>query len=500
MSVETQSRLVEPTTDGPGWQRRGPMRPDHLVSVRRRQSRRLAAHRFRAADTLLLVVVTALWLPRILDGSVLEAPSADVIPIAAGVWTTWRLLRTLRVYRLGRSEGLFAHLGRVCAATLGGAVIATVVHQIVPADRTTNADVLEMIATCGAGLVVLHATWWGLVARWRSRGLLTPNLVVVGATNHAEDLISTAINRRDMNILGIFDDRSERSPLAMLGVPFLGTTDAMLRHRVMPYVDLIVIAIDPSATARVSEIVHRLGVLPNTITLLFDEPVPGRRTAAIDQLADAPLAPLHPHVDETRRAFAKRVQDIVISVPALVLAAPLMAIVALLIRLDSRGPIFFRQPRHGFNNEEIVVWKFRTMRHEAADLRAQRQVTANDDRVTRVGRFLRKTSLDELPQLFNVIAGEMSLVGPRPHAIGMHTGEVESSQLVAEYAHRHRIKPGMTGWAAVNGSRGPLHEPEEVARRVALDVGYIERQSTWLDLQIMAMTIPSVLGDRAAVR
>ena len=140
------------------------------------------------------------------------------------------------------------------------------------------------------------------------------------------------------------------------------------------------------------------------------------------------------------------------------------------------------------------------MRHEAADMRAERQVTANDDRVTRVGRILRSTSLDELPQLFNVIVGEMSLVGPRPHAIGMKTGDVESSELVARYAHRHRIKPGMTGWAAINGSRGPMHEPEEISMRVALDIAYIERQSALFDLKIMAKTIPSLLGDRAAIR
>ena len=127
-------------------------------------------------------------------------------------------------------------------------------------------------------------------------------------------------------------------------------------------------------------------------------------------------------------------------------------------------------------------------------------MTANDDRVTRIGRILRSTSLDELPQLFNVIAGEMSLVGPRPHAIGMKTGDVESSELIARYAWRHRIKPGMTGWAAINGSRGPLHKPEEVGARVALDIAYIERQSAFFDLQIMLKTIPSLLGDKAAIR
>ena len=132
--------------------------------------------------------------------------------------------------------------------------------------------------------------------------------------------------------------------------------------------------------------------------------------------------------------------------------------------------------------------------------RKVRQVETDDPRVTRVGRFLRLSSLDELPQLFNVLRGEMSLVGPRPHAVGTMTGEEETATLIKEYAHRHRIKPGMTGWAAIKGSRGPLHEAADVKRRVALDIEYIERQSFWLDLYIMAMTVPCLLGDRQAVR
>jgi lipopolysaccharide/colanic/teichoic acid biosynthesis glycosyltransferase len=140
------------------------------------------------------------------------------------------------------------------------------------------------------------------------------------------------------------------------------------------------------------------------------------------------------------------------------------------------------------------------MRIETQDDRATRQVSADDDRITRVGRFIRRTSLDELPQILNVLKGEMSLVGPRPHAIGMMTGDVESARLVAEYAHRHRMKPGITGWAAIHGSRGPIDTPADVRRRVALDVEYIERQSFWLDLYIMAMTLPCLLGDKDAVR
>jgi lipopolysaccharide/colanic/teichoic acid biosynthesis glycosyltransferase len=127
-------------------------------------------------------------------------------------------------------------------------------------------------------------------------------------------------------------------------------------------------------------------------------------------------------------------------------------------------------------------------------------VRFDDDRVTRVGRVIRRTSLDELPQLFNVLKGEMSLVGPRPHAVGMKTGDTQSAKLVAEYAHRHRMKPGMTGWAAIKGSRGPVDTPDLVKRRVALDIEYIERQSLMLDLMIMALTIPCLLGDDDTVR
>ncbi|HTX49719.1 MAG TPA: sugar transferase, partial [Caulobacteraceae bacterium] len=200
-----------------------------------------------------------------------------------------------------------------------------------------------------------------------------------------------------------------------------------------------------------------------------------------------------------RRALVKRIADLVIGVLALVALAPLMIAIAIAIKLDSPGPVFFRQRRHGFNSEEILVWKFRTMRKGSGEGPIQ-QVTKGDPRVTRVGRILRPLSLDELPQLFNVLTGEMSLVGPRPHAVGMKTGETVSAKLVAEYAHRHRMKPGITGWAAVNGSRGPVDTAELVRRRVALDIEYIERQSLLLDLMIMVRTIPCLLGDKLAVR
>ena len=499
MLVDLQSLFVE-QTDHIQRHRRGPLRPQQLVCVRRRQSRRLAGHRFRAVDTLLLAGATVLVAGLVIDGPVLAARLADALPVLAGMWTLWRLLRWMGLYRLGRSERLLSHLGRVGISAAISAGVALVLNVALPAERTTVTALVGGFAGCAAALMAAHAVWYRRVVSWRTQGLLTPNLVVLGATAHAEGLIASAIERRDINILGIFDDRYERSPLALLGVPVLGNTEEMLRHRVMPYVDIVVVAIDPAATARAREVMTQVSVLPNRLTLVFDGPGVTRRAAAIEQLVDAPLASLDAASDADRRTYAKRIQDLVIGIAALVVTAPFLALIALAVRIDSPGPVFFRQRRHGFNNEEIVVWKFRTMRHDAADARSNRQVTANDDRVTRVGRILRTTSLDEVPQLLNVIAGEMSLVGPRPHAIGMKTGDVESDRLVAEYAHRHRIKPGMTGWAAVHGSRGPMHAPEDVVQRVALDLEYIERQSFWLDLQIMLKSIPGMLGDRDAVR
>lgn len=478
---------------------RGPLRPDLLLSVRERHSRRLGVYAFRAFDLIFVLGVTAVALNAV-SGPLADTTLAQATPFAVGAGVLSKLLRSLGAYRLGRSERLVPHLGRILFASALALVAALGIDSLIGAGGSSVAVLVVWAALAHVGLGALHVTWWLFVRRWRAYGWLTPNIVIVGATSHAEDLIRHAIKRRDINVLGIFDDRCERSPLALFGVPVLGDTDALIGHRVTPFVDLIVVAVDPKAATRVRQITSRLAVLPNQVTMIVDHHDVTVRTAAIARLADAPLALLDASADEGRRAFAKRVQDLAIGLPMLVLTSPLMALIALAVRLDSRGPVLFRQRRHGFNNEEIAVLKFRTMRHEAADARAERQVSENDERITRLGRMLRKTSLDELPQLFNVLAGEMSLVGPRPHAVGMKTGDVESARLVAEYAHRHRIKPGMTGWAAINGSRGPLHHPAEVSRRVALDVDYIDRQSLWLDLRIMLLTLPGILGDRRSLR
>ncbi|HYE47757.1 MAG TPA: exopolysaccharide biosynthesis polyprenyl glycosylphosphotransferase [Caulobacter sp.] len=485
-------------TEATSEDRRGPLRPGRLTPLRNRIQARLVGRLFRIVDNGSLVALAVAGAHAATPAGWVNASLMQVAPYAAGALTMIWLLAAVGLYRFPLYGRLWTRLARLTAAFgLGGALLAAATWLV--GGNPPAPELGLWFGLAFVSLALLHGIWWLMVLGWRKSGLLIPNIVIVGATESADRLIEAALKSREVNVVGVFDDRLGRAPPNIRGVPVLGDLDALIGHRIMPYVDQVVIAVTSSARDRVRMLTERLSVLPNDISLVMDmdaEAAP----AAISRIADAPLARVAGVPTDEKRAALKRLQDLVIGTVALVLFAPLMALVALLIKLDSPGPVFFRQRRHGFNNEEIRVWKFRSMRHETADHTASRQVTGDDDRITSVGRIIRQTSIDELPQLFNVLAGEMSLVGPRPHAVGMKTGDTESARLVAEYAHRHRLKPGMTGWAAVNGSRGPVDTPELVQRRVALDIDYIERQSFWLDLYIMAMTVPCLIGDRHVVR
>lgn len=469
--------------------RRGPFRPGRLVPARARMQVRSLSRLFRVVDGLAFAGITVAAIA-------IARPAPEVYaPLVLGALALLPALYMLEAYTFHRRETLGRQALRVSAAFGAVAVAAALATLVLGRDRADVALTAGWAVALAVTTAALHVAWRRVVDHGRREGRLTPNVVVVGATANAEHFIRAALATGDVNVLGVFDDRADRAPPQVLGVPVLGDTGALIGHRIMPFVDRVIIAVNSAAQARVDQLVERLEVLPNPVSLFVDLNRDAQRNASLAHFVDLSGA-----ATDARRAFVKRAQDLVIGSLGLLVAAPVMLLIALAIKLDTPGPVFFRQRRHGFNNEAILVWKFRSMRHEAADAKAARQVTAGDDRVTKVGKFIRKTSLDELPQLFNVLRGEMSMVGPRPHAIGMKSGDVESETLVARYAHRHRMKPGVTGWAAINGSRGPVDTAEQVQERVALDIEYIERQSFWLDLYIIAMTIPCLLGDRSAVR
>lgn len=240
----------------------------------------------------------------------------------------------------------------------------------------------------------------------------------------------------------------------------------------------------------------QLRLLPATVKLLPDVTVSAlcdlgksgalTRRSLVLELQRPPLSSLELTV--------KRLLDVVISIVALAFYVPIMLFAALAIKLDSEGPVVFRQFRKGFSGKTFTMFKFRTMSVQENSDHVQ-QASRNDPRVTRVGRWLRASSIDELPQLFNVLMGDMSLIGPRPHALVHDTRFME---VVANYAFRQHVKPGMTGWAQVNGARGATPSVDSIARRVELDIWYIDNWSLRLDLQIMVMTAIEVLRKRNA--
>lgn len=325
-------------------------------------------------------------------------------------------------------------------------------------------------------------------------GLFTRNVIVVGAGPPGLRLLEQMKSCQQpwTRVLGVFDDRARGLSLRVHrrihGERVLGTVrDALTFSRRMR-VDDVIVALPWAAQDRIKTVVRafervsaNVHLAPETLGFATQE----QRLMVRDGV---------PALRVSRKPVAgwnyvvKRAMDLVISLTALILLMPLLLLVALCIKLESRGPVLFRQPRYGINNRTIYVLKFRSMFHDQQDLHASRLTTRDDPRVTRVGRFLRRSSLDELPQLFNVLCGQMSIVGPRPHAKNAKAAGRTYQEVVQEYAHRHRIKPGITGWAQVNGWRGETDTEEKIIRRCEHDLYYIDNWSFFFDLYIIIST------------
>ena len=323
---------------------------------------------------------------------------------------------------------------------------------------------------------------------WRRQGKLVRNVVLIGTGDVCRRLISYLRETRPagVNILGVFEDRRSRAPSEVEGIPVLGNTADLLAYARKNSVDQIIVTLPWRAEARMNELLRQLRTVAVDVRLSPDGIGFQLMNRSVSHLAGLPMLNVFDRPLSGWNYLIKGLEDRVLASLLVVMLLPLFALIALLIRLDSPGPVLFRQKRHGFNNNVIDVLKFRTMRHDPSAEAGIVQARRNDPRVTRVGAFLRRTSLDELPQLFNVLRGEMSLVGPRPHAI-VHN--VEFAGMVHEYFGRHRVKPGITGWAQVHGLRGEIDNPEKIRMRVQYDLYYIDNWSLLLDLSILARTL-----------
>jgi Undecaprenyl-phosphate glucose phosphotransferase len=357
----------------------------------------------------------------------------------------------------------------------------------------------------GLGMLSLYVSrmmLYARVRRWSREGRLDRRAVIVGGGEPGETLVKALGEQQDseVRLLGVFDDRGdERAPNFCGGLPKLGSVDELVEFARRTRVDLVLFSLPISAEGRILQMLKKLWVLPVDIRLSAHTNQLRFRPRSYSYIGKVPVLDVFDRPIADWDVVMKSLFDRVVGVLALIGLAPLMLLAALAIKLDSRGPVLFRQKRYGFNNELIEVYKFRSMYTDKSDATASKLVTKGDPRVTRVGRFIRKTSIDELPQLFNVVfKGNLSLVGPRPHAVHAKAVDRLYDEAVDGYFARHRVKPGITGWAQINGWRGETDSQEKIQARVEHDLYYIENWSVLFDLYILAMTPISLLKSENA--
>jgi Undecaprenyl-phosphate glucose phosphotransferase len=458
------------------------------------------------ADCVRLLDIACVAVAALATAAIYKIPLSGDLRASAFAWivVSTSLLAPLLTWR-GQSlspRELAMEGWRRCRDAIVGAVLLFA-GLIVILYATNTVTVLEpqAMATWFAATALLLggqrlAVAWQL-RRLDRQGVLKEAVAIVGAGPLTDRLIVHLVRAGHARVVGVFDDRGVRGE-DTVHYP-RGTIDDLLRLGQNHALDRVVLTLPWSAETRILELVRRLKALAVDVQLC-PEPIgfdlPPRRADGIDGL---PLVCVAARPIARWNSLLKRLEDLAIGSLMLFLIAPVMAAIAVAIKIETPGPILFKQRRHGFNNSEIEVFKFRSMRQESADTLGARQTSRSDDRITRVGRIIRKYSLDELPQLLNVIRGDMSLVGPRPHPIGMRTANLLCHEIVEDYAHRHRVKPGITGWAQVNGFRGATEKPEQLQNRVAYDLQYIEDWSIGFDLKILAMTLVKVMsGDENA--
>ncbi|KAA1177797.1 undecaprenyl-phosphate glucose phosphotransferase [Rhizobium tropici] len=374
------------------------------------------------------------------------------------------------------------------------AAFAVMAIALIPFDINNiySFHLLGLWLAVGAGFLLIARLLFAYgIRNWARNGIMERRAVIIGGGEPAKELIRALEHQpdNDIRICGIFDDRGEkRSPVMVAGYPKLGTVGELVEFARLVRVDMLIIALPISAEERILQLLKMLWVLPVDIRLAAHANKLRFRPRAYSHVGAVPMLDIFNKPIRDWDGVAKRIFDIFFSLVALALLWPVMLGAAIAVKATSKGPVFFMQKRHGFNNEIIKVFKFRSMYTHMSDPTARNAVTKNDPRVTPVGRFIRKTSIDELPQLFNVLLGSLSLVGPRPHAVLAASHNRTYADVVEGYFARHRVKPGVTGWAQINGWRGEIDSDDKIKFRTAYDLYYIENWSLLFDLKILFLT------------
>ncbi len=358
------------------------------------------------------------------------------------------------------------------------------------------------VAFLVSGLVALAGVRvaWAGVRRGLLRGDVVHNrAVVVGAGPLAEAVVARlrADGGSGFEVVGVLDEDAG-SCRSLAGLPLLGAVAGLPAVVERERVDTVVIALSWAAASRIDEAIRVASMCPVDIRLAVEPTAASFLDRPLARVAGVPLLNVDDIPISGRAAVLKRAEDVVLAALALLAMAPALMLIAAAVKLDTPGPVLFRQPRRGFGNRVFNIYKFRSMHAELGDLGSARQTSKNDPRVTRVGAFLRTHSFDELPQFINVLRGDMSIVGPRPHALRTMAGGIVLEDALQTYVARHRVKPGITGWAQVNGWRGELDTQEKLTRRVECDLWYIKNWSLLLDFKILSKTLLCIIFDSNA--
>lgn len=336
---------------------------------------------------------------------------------------------------------------------------------------------------------VLRLVWIHHLSRFLRRGGCLERALILAATDTLARSVGDSVRQESRGMVGI--ELATRIP----GLPDAPTIESIEDIIRTGRIERVIIAGFGGAIAQTEILLQRLARVAVDVSIIPDLGGLNAPAVAVDRIGMLPAIGLRSRPLTDVQVTLKRAEDLVLASILLLIVAPLFAVIAIAIKLDSRGPVFFRQEREGYHNQTFWLWKFRTMYHEKRDPSCLQQTSRGDARVTRVGRILRRLSFDELPQLINVVRGEMSIIGPRPHALGMTAVGSEMHQVLEDYPARYRLKPGITGWAQVNGCRGEIDTHEKLRRRVYLDCYYIDNWSLTLDARVMIRTAALLLFD-----
>ena len=454
-------------------------------------SRDVVVGSLRAAD--LVIILAGGMLAYLLRFNTLEPDALALYGQAFAVTLAASLFQVFGLYRFDQLMSTSSQARQLFVAWSTVTLCLIMLGFVTKTASETSRLWVGMWFICGYLMLLLYrSVFKRWVRRLQQSGSLTQNVVVIGTGKHAQrfaERVRLNETTSGIRIIGVFHTREGRVPANLDGLPVLGTVNGLERCvRTYP-IDQVIIPLPFDPDTGLMDWMSKLRKLPVDVRVCPDmgDLHPEPACSKLSYLSGMPLLNVLERPLTGWSWVIKNLEDRLLAALILPVAAPLMGVIALAIKLDSPGPILFKQKRYGFNNEVIEVFKFRSMYCDHSQDSSQiEQAKRDDPRVTRVGRFIRRTSLDELPQLLNVLKGDMSIVGPRPHAVAHNE---HYARLIEEYVGRHRVKPGITGWAQVSGLRGETETLEKMKRRLEYDLNYIENWSVLFDLRIILKTL-----------